>query len=132
MSFTYSKDGSYIQGATFTLTPPNVADVYTDATTYDIQAGFGVYATASATTGAASGLIASNQSGNVNLCTVGAAVSGAFPVSCDFTAGTNTGGIPVGDTVPAVVGASETNALGGVNTGADQFNVLVTTIAPTS
>ena len=60
LQFDYSQDGSLIQGATFNLVAPNATDAYTDATKYDIQAGFGTLLTASDTPGA-SDLIASNQ-----------------------------------------------------------------------
>ena len=129
LSFTYSKDGAYIQGATFTLAAPNVADDYTDATTYDIQAGFGVHPSGTGV----SGLAASNQNAAAaNECTVTVGTPPTFAVSCDYAGASGTGGIPTGDTTPAAVGASETNGVGPVNTGADQFNVLVTTINPTN
>ena len=127
--FTYSKDGSLIQTATFTLAAPN-GDDYTASTTYDIQAGFDTADTSASAGPGASALQASNQNtAALNKCTAAAGTSPDYTVVCDYTGGTGIGGIPVGDTTPNP-GHDPNTTLAG--SGADQFNVLVTTIVNNS
>jgi hypothetical protein len=161
LTFNYSEDGSHILAANFTLTPANLTDNYADTATYEIQAGFGVDSSQDGTPGA-TGLQAATSPFDVegNICVasgnlevpattspVAAAISAFTTVTCSFASP----GIPVSDTndtipanndTPGVLSGhdSTTNpsqaAIAGVNLdnsgGAHQFNVLVTTINPTS
>ncbi len=155
LTFNYSNDGSHILAANFTLTPNNGTDNYADGTIYEIQAGFGVDSSEDGSPGE-TGLQASTVN-EVDPC-VATATLAATPsldtpnttaVTCTFAAP----GIVVSDTDDTApvdndhlaTGSDHTKGIGDSTTnpkpagtsgdgyaGADQFNVLVTTIAPTS
>ncbi len=160
LTFNYSNDGTHILKAEFTLTPANGTDNYADEATYEIQAGFGFDSTLDNTIGATA-LQASTLNDPLNLTNgthpngLGAycqptAVTGSAPpvgstttVVCWFTPPgilvSNTNDIaPAGDNDQASGLGDQTNnpipTGAGDNPlqGADQFNVLVTTIIPTS
>lgn len=151
LTFNYSDDGSHILKANFTLTPANGTDNYADGTTYEIQAGFGVDASLDGTPGD-TGLQASTLGGiadsNPCVATADPATGTATvenpnttTVICSFAPP----GIVVSDTddTNPVDNDTSTSADSTTNpkpagtsgdgyAGADQFNVLVTTRAPTS
>jgi hypothetical protein len=156
LTFDYSNDGSHILAANFTLTPANFTDNYADGATYEIQAGFGIDSSPDGNPGE-TGLQASTDTANdpTNPC-VATAVPATGPVTnlnpntttvtCSFASpgivvsDTNdtapvdndaASGLSDSTTNPVPSGSTGHNPANTL-TGADQFNVLVTTIAPTS
>ncbi|MGO9956270.1 MAG: hypothetical protein ACLP50_09870 [Solirubrobacteraceae bacterium] len=148
--FQTSGDGSTILGVTFNLLPANGED-YTKSDEYQIQAGFGQ----SNDEGTPSGLQASTPTAAnpspTSTCTPAAKITavvgdsgavGSYPVSCTFTPPiqmsntdiatpdlTTHPDAPVNpNPVPSAFTTGDHGSA--ALSGADQFNILVTTIGP--